>query len=421
MVKAIIIDPALRDEGGHHLTMSIELSKAARSLGHAPVWLAHRDLDRSLVPDFVRFVPAFSSSIYERQIGFVGQLLRPAIGDHRVLRSVFAEAQWQIRLRRRMAHGMLNGDRARELIAALEQVAPERNDHLIVHSADPQTLDMLISWAQRRTKSDLPSFHVRTCWAGKSMPFANYGGGFSDAVDRLSTLSQVLTVSAETPAGADQLARELGRRVDLCRYLVDDEIGEISKREDSARQLVIGWLGGPRPERGSILIPGIIRTVLASKPDRELKFLLQCAGRTSRKSREFDAQLSAFGDAVERLQVSISREAYLRALERCDVILLPYDPHAYPRERGSGAAIEALLTGKPIVTTDGTFAASLVSDGNGLIGSDATSLGQCILNIEAHFEQFRRAAVIARDQARQHYDRVQNYLSLLGQSRSSDS
>lgn len=415
-MRAILIDPALRSEAGHHLKLSVELSKAANSMGHKPVWIVHKNLDPRLVPDFVQFIPAFSSGIYERQMGLFGRALRPVVGERRYLRSTFAERAWEIQLRRKFPTPLLNGDRCLELVDALRSQKPVKNDHLIVHSAEPQTVDMLGTWAAGQPKGELPAIHVRTCWSTPNMPFANYGGGFAHVLARLASASRLLTISAETPAGAQRLAKETGLHVDVSPHLVDDATLRLQPRALSSDALVVGWLGEPRSEKGLRILPDIIRAVLAAKPERPLKFLLQCGGRNSRKARDLDAQLAEFGEAVEKLDVAVSQDVYLNALNRCDILLLPYDPDVYPPERGSGAVVEALLTAKPIVATAGTYAASLITAGNGCVGTDATSFANGLLRIGADYEVYLRGALQMRDHARKTHDRIKTYSQLIGRT-----
>lgn len=82
--RSAIVAPAIRDAVGHHLNTARGLSFVAQCLGHEPVWLGHKHLDTSLIPDYVTLVPAFSSTIYENQIGLLGRAVRPLITDRLV-------------------------------------------------------------------------------------------------------------------------------------------------------------------------------------------------------------------------------------------------------------------------------------------------------------------------------------------------
>lgn len=418
MTRAFFIDPALKSESGHHLGFSRELSKAASAAGHEVVWLAHKDLDVHLVPEFVHFIPAFSSTIYERQIGLFGRVLRPLVGNRRFLRSALAECSWETRLRQKFPLAWLNGDRSTELMHVLQVVRPGKDDHLIVHSADPQTVDMLSVWARGQPRDSLPGIHVRTCWPISKMPFADYGGGFPGVAARLSSVSRAITFSAETPAGARQLANETGRDVNICPHLPDDETLRLLPCDRTCGALTIGWLGGPRREKGTEILAEIIGSVLAAKSDGPpLKFLLQCAGN-SRKANKLQARLAKFGDAVEMLNVVVSRDEYHAALKRCDMLLLPYDASAYPPERGSGTALEALLTAKPMIAMAETFAATLIKTDSGAVGRDASTLAAGILTIAKNYNSYARGAERERERARTSYNREHCYRALIGLTRS---
>jgi len=414
VTKAFFIDPALKGESGHHLGFSRELSKAASAAGHKVVWLAHKDLDLHLVPDFVHFIPTFSSTIYEQQIGLFGRILRPLVGNRRFLRSVLAERSWETRLRQKSPLAWLNGDRSAELVRVLRAVRPGKDDHLIVHSADPQTVDMLSIWARGQLRDSLPGIHVRTCWPTSTMPFADYGGGFSRVARNLCSVSRAVTFSAETPAGARQLANETGRDVNICPHLPDEEILRLLPCDRTCATLTVGWLGGLRREKGTEIVADIVGAVLAAKSDKlPLKFLLQCVGN-SRKAKKLQAQLAEFGDAVEMLNVVVSRDEYLAALIRCDMLLLPYDASDYPPERGSGTASEALLSGKPMIAMDGTFAATLIKTDSGAVGRDARTLAAGILTIAKNYDSFARGAERERERARTSYNREHCYRLLIG-------
>ena len=126
---------------------------------------------QALVPDNVRLVPAFSSTLYQNQIGIAGRVLRPIVGDRHFLRKVLRERSWEVYLRRKIPSRMFDGDRIAEFAAALQIQRPTPRDRLIVHSGSPQTVNILTTWASRRPQSTHPSFHIRTCWSKSNMPF----------------------------------------------------------------------------------------------------------------------------------------------------------------------------------------------------------------------------------------------------------
>lgn len=415
MSRSILIDPALKGLGGHHFNVAIALSRAAASVGHQIVWIAHKEADAALVPDDVRLVPAFSSTLYQNQIGIAGRALRPIVGDRHFLRTVLRERSWEVYLRGKIPSRLFDGDRLAEMVAALRAQRLTPRDRIIVHSGSPQSVDALTTWASRRPRSTQPSFHVRTCWSKSNMPFANYAGGFAKVVRRLASVARRVTLCCETDDGARELADQTGMSVGVCPHFSETWFW---KNRDgsyvSPGRIVVGWLGDPRQEKGAALLPHIIRRALGSNPTSKFKFLLQCGGKKKRWSTELHSHLDDFGDAVERLPGAISREAYLDALQSCDVILLPYDPQSYPPERGSGLAVEAVLAGKPIVTTANTFAAQLVTPESGVVATDAASLADGLLHIAANIDRFRAGAQREQQSARSKYDPVRLYNQLIG-------
>jgi glycosyltransferase involved in cell wall biosynthesis len=246
------------------------------------------------------------------------------------------------------------------------------------------------------------------------MPFAGYADGYAQSILRLSSIATRVTFSAETSEGARLLTKETGLTVVLCPHIVDECLFQLTDREVASKPLLVGWLGYPRVEKGAAILPQIIRAVTTLAKSDQLKFLIQCAGRNSRKSRQFESQLTEFGDSVEQLPAAISQDGYLAAFNRCDVILLPYDPKSYPPERGSAIAIEALLTGKPMVAMDQTFAAGLIEPNSGAVGTDAETLAAGLLAIANDYEYFRSGALRTRDRARKTYDRLTSYGQLIG-------
>ncbi|MBY0559342.1 glycosyltransferase [Hyphomicrobium sp.] len=246
------------------------------------------------------------------------------------------------------------------------------------------------------------------------MPYAEYAGGFATAVKRIATVARKLSLSAETTDAAILWSERTGLRFDICRCIVDATELPVAQEFPVKKPLVVAWLGEVRAEKGSAILPAIIERVLAKAKSAEVKFLLQGSGRTSRKARTFDAQIEKFGDLIERLPHGLDPNNYTATLERSNIILLPYDPTCYPPTRGSGIAVEALLTAKPMVATRGTFAGSLITCGNGVIGSDVEELSAGILQILLNYQEFHAASLRAREKALVDYDLLSTYRRMSG-------
>jgi glycosyltransferase involved in cell wall biosynthesis len=121
----------------------------------------------------------------------------------------------------------------------------------------------------------------------------------------------------------------------------------------------VAVLGGMRTEKGSHLIPEIVRACRSRVP---VEFVVHVTNNT----------LTA--DAMERLAALVgepgvsvidrpmSRAEYYETIAGADLGLFPYEVIAY-RQRASGVFGEAVAFGKPVVATRGTWLAQQIEGG----------------------------------------------------------
>lgn len=402
--RIFLLDP-VKDLNGHHFNMALALLSASSRAGRDAVWLGHQSLDRTAVPDSIKFVPAFSTTIYQNQIGFLGQTMRKLLGERHFIRKMFPESSFDVALRRQKNWPLFDGDRLIELEAALQSESPDAGDGLAILSADPQTTEMVAVWASRLPLAAQPSIFVRTCWSNTDMPFGTYGGGYAKVAKRLHSVARHVVFSAETEAGVLEFETATGLKCNHCPPFVDPMAFENYQQPPSSDgSIVVGWLGDPRTEKGASLLPEIIETVCKSQDGKNIKFILQCEGKKKRWLREINSKLDTFSSVIEKLPSGASRSDYWKAFHRCNIILIPYSAEAYPPERGSMVAVEAMIAGKPIVSTPGTFAASMITEKTGVIASEAQSLAAGILEIARRFGVFETEARLRSKKALAVYD-----------------
>jgi glycosyltransferase involved in cell wall biosynthesis len=390
----------------------LSLQTAALKLGHNVVWIGHRDTDRAYVLPGVKFVPAFSSTLYQNQIGFLGRLVRALLGDRHFIRKILSESRLEITLRHRAGFQFLRGDRAIEFCDAMLKENPKSGDNVIVHSAEPQALDMLTEWLLRCPPSTHPKLYIRTCWSDANMPFGDYAGGFAAAAKRLASIARDVHFACETPACAEMYSRSTSLHFSYCPPFVDPMVFDDSDA-GPGDCVTVGWLGDPRQEKGAMILPEIIRGTLSSTGNRRIRFLLQCAGKNKRWLNDLNKQLDEFGAAVERIPSGASRNTYWDAFNRTDIILIPYDPRSYPKERGSNIAVEALLTGKPMITTKNIFAADMITPATGISASGAKEITDAILKMADGIDNYRMSAAKNRERVLPHYSPAAVYKRLI--------
>jgi glycosyltransferase involved in cell wall biosynthesis len=289
---------------------------------------------------------------------------------------------------------------------------PKSEDNIVVHSAEPQTLDMTAEWLSRCPSRSHPRLYIRTCWSDANMPFGSYAGGFAAAAKRLASIARDVHFACETPACAEMYSRSTGLRFSYCPPFVDPMVFDNSNA-GVGDCVTVGWLGDPREEKGAMILPEIIRRTLSSRRNGEIKFLLQCTGKNKRWLNDLNKQLDEFGAAVERIPSGASRNTYWDAFYRTDIILIPYDPRSYPKERGSNIAVEALLTGKPMITAKNIFAADMITPDTGISVSGAKEMTDAILKMADNIAKYRIFAIQNRERILQHYNPLSVYKRLI--------
>lgn len=136
------------------------------------------------------------------------------------------------------------------------------------------------------------------------------------------------------------------------------------------------WSGPPREEKGWEVIKSLVGT-----PSQLCERICIIAAQSS--------QLTPIsgGVRVKLIEDKLNREDYVRWMNSCDLILIPYDAEAY-RERTSGIFTECIVAGKiPLVTPDTWMAQEL----------SQYDLQELILNWENPEEVLKRILKISED------------------------
>ncbi len=149
----------------------------------------------------------------------------------------------------------------------------------------------------------------------------------------------------------------------------------------------VAILGGLRREKGSYLIPRIIRSC---RPRVQVSFVVQLTNNTL-TAEEADI----LGRIAEEPEVSVIRDGmppaeYEAALNNADILLCPYEVIPY-RKRASGVFAEAVAFGKLVVVTRGTWMSEQIEAGRaaGTIFDDldpdsiAEAIGRCVADLES--------------------------------------
>ncbi|MEA1649033.1 glycosyltransferase [Nitrospirillum sp. BR 11164] len=126
--------------------------------------------------------------------------------------------------------------------------------------------------------------------------------------------------------------------------------------------LAFGYFGEAREEKGFLLLPDMIETLIRRHGPKALRFHIQVSTApvneneriAAARQRLFLLQQQTQEEGTLTLHGEFgSMASYYQAMAACDVMLLPYDPEAYA-VRGSGVVLEAMRLQCPVVVTSGT-------------------------------------------------------------------
>ncbi len=191
----------------------------------------------------------------------------------------------------------------------------------------------------------------------------------------------------------------------------------------TARPLRVGYLGGFRKEKGSDLIPDIIKhlrkKIARDAPGLTVEFVMQ-KPETRMRSKSLRYQFALYrgagfglgskGLSVKVLPLALDSEAFQLALESVDVLLLPYNDQAY-RNRGSGIIIDGVMAHKPLVHTAGMKMSDLLDHGNAEpCEQSAVSYADKVVKVLMNLKDYDAPTRDAADALKEHIRRSAEFL-----------
>lgn len=260
-------------------------------------------------------------------------------------------------------------------------------------------------WLARFEASNRPSvamiLKAQTNWSTTNEDLAMYGRIWKGLPLSIRRHVKVCTRSEMSAQKYDHI---LGLRPHVLPSALGPTEHEIRRlRERIGPQtgpLVVSFLAGARRERGTALIPDVVRQC----EPLGVRFLIQATDALID-----DALLASLKALRGRPEVHfhegpLSREEYNDWIAR-SVVLLPYDAGRY-QSRSSGVYLEARCLGSPLIVSSGSWMTDEVARlGNGLVFEEynAASIVRCIARAQVEIATLReRAAACAAEYRQQH-------------------
>jgi Glycosyl transferases group 1 len=186
---------------------------------------------------------------------------------------------------------------------------------------------------------------------------------------------------------AEELSELLGTKVDVAPMPLDYGVPPSNRSAKRGSLPRVAILGGTRREKGSYLIPDIVR---ACRSRVEVEFLVHLTNNTLTAEEAERLALIAEEPRVTVISQPMTLPEYNAALGTADIALFPYEVIPY-RKRPSGVFAEAVAFGKPVVATRGTWMAGQIESGRaaGTIFEDlqpdsiARAIARCVADLES--------------------------------------
>jgi len=148
---------------------------------------------------------------------------------------------------------------------------------------------------------------------------------------------------------------------------VNEEL-QINQRDiDSSTPIKITYIGDARREKGYQYIPEIARRLYMNYiKTNKVKFILQSNFSFTEYQHNSDVfmarhQLEQFAEGVELIKDSLSTTEYLELVRSSDIGLILYDRDNY-YARSSGALVEYLSAGIPVIVPSGSWMSDQIAD-----------------------------------------------------------
>ncbi|MDG3442657.1 glycosyltransferase [Nitrospirillum amazonense] len=331
------VEPELVRYVGHHYGLTRTLCHVAASAGFDCVVGANRDWQAELdgIDGAIPVLPQFSSFI-------------DASKPH-VVPSVFAE----------------------ELIAFIARAGLNSADVVYLHMPYPTLMVGVLQVAATLPLADLPTICIRICTDDDS--FRGHAIQQTRVIAAIRELGaarqQRIRFFAESAVLQQYFAKETGLTLSILLNPTSTDLAtarltanERRRAQPADAALVFGYFGEAREEKGFLLLPDMVETLIRRHGPKAVQFHIQVstapvnnnekiAGARERL-RILQQQTQEEGTLILHGEFG-SMASYYQAMAECDIMLLPYDPKAYAI-RGSGVVLEAMRLQCPVIVTEGT-------------------------------------------------------------------
>lgn len=387
--KLIIIDPSMKDYRGHHFELSKLIATEAVRHGFVVHILANTEyIGESFGPD-TTIHKLFDFTIYDRYVG--GRENGP--GDTDASDEAFADT----------------------LQEALTTCKASEADIILSHTTDASMFRSMLAYFRQFGAKALP-IHLATPFDEHVMPGKSKHVTLGETLARLRQVAsgKVFLWAENTPL-ATHLSALWNMRVEPLILPAKPGSRAVPKYKGAGAPFLLSYLGAAREEKGFTLLPDLVEGVLAHPDCEHVRCFIQCSPQIIGYLPPIKAALARLepleGDRVSLCRKAMPSDEYAQVLDDSDGLLLLYDYEKY-RVRGSAIAWDGVISGKILVTRTGTFPASILTHGGGLVADNIDDWIEGIASLGRNWEN-QKAALEAQAEFFSQWASSERYLNRL--------
>jgi glycosyltransferase involved in cell wall biosynthesis len=383
----VLIANGLSNRGEHSYRLIQEVrSTLARRAVRCHVYAA-RSLDPTIAKEKIA-IPHFKHSLYDSVGPRMSDTLATVIekqwhGGKGVISYPAEFLTWKI----------LNRSFSRDL-QALPRDSCTADDLLVITAVCQNQLSGIIDFMRARSPESLPYVACQLMFLPNWTPWerpAQFGDGYYRKAFRKASpfIGRRLFFTTENESVAKIYRESYG----IEAKVVPAPFAVSRCPIKDTKTIRLGFFGYSKMSKGFHLLPKAV--TLCQNAGLNVEFHIQVQhSQWEKATTEAERKLRNMSN-VRLIDGVLPAEDYIAEANKVDVVLLPYDPVLFGM-RGSGVFTESVSAGRPIIASDGTFAAESIRVGEAqgeIFGPyNAQALASAIARIVPRIPQIRESA-----------------------------
>ena len=183
-------------------------------------------------------------------------------------------------------------------------------------------------------------------------------------------------------------------------FPVSVPLKNITKKGKTNKNINIGCLGGPRPSKGTHLIPKLIKSlrlyIRENDIDVSITFIVQLSKEKKKRAfifwfKELMSRHISRSVNIKIVYGTDGRKEFMNLINTIDIFLLPYNQNQY-KYSGSGFIIDALILEKPIMLSEGIAMKELTNFKNSITFKNSLDFPAKIVKMIKNYEIYSNNA-----------------------------